>query len=60
MGIKATVVRVDQTKANVTLHAGFVRIAAGGASLNSKGELGLDPRPLRTFLKKNERRRYKY
>lgn len=48
-GIKATVVRVDRTKANVTLHAGFVRVAAGGALLNSKGELTLEP-PLRSFL----------
>ena len=47
-GIKATVVRVDQTKANVTLHAGFVRVAAGSALLNSEGKLSLDP-PLRTM-----------
>ena len=48
-GINATVVRVDRTEANVILHAGFVRVTAGSASLNSEGKLSLSL-PLRNFL----------
>ena len=42
LGVTATVVRLDGTKANLTLRAGPLRLAEGGAIMSPGGALSLD------------------
>lgn len=49
LGVTATVVRLDDANANLTLHAGPLRIAQGGATLSSDGALSLDEKITHTL-----------
>lgn len=42
LGVTATVIRLDDSNANLTLRAGPVRIAQGGATIAPNGALSLD------------------
>lgn len=49
LGVTATVVRLDDAHANLTLRAGPLPIARGEASMTSDGELVLDKNITRTL-----------
>jgi hypothetical protein len=49
LGVTATVVRLDGANANLTLRAGPLRIAQGGATLSSDGALSLDEKIMHTL-----------
>ena len=49
LGVTATVVRLDDARADLTLRAGPIPIARGTALVNSDGELVLDKKITRTL-----------
>lgn len=49
LGVTATVVRLDDTRANLTLRAGPLRIAEGGAIMSPCGALSLDEKIAHTL-----------